>query len=78
MQNYLLKEISVVNEGKIEEKDIYLKNGRIERIGNTLDIKERVTEINGTKKHLFPGVIDDQVHFQGAGPHAQGHNIYRK
>ncbi len=33
MQKYLLKEISVVNEGKIEEKDIYLKNGRIERIG---------------------------------------------
>ena len=67
MQNYLLKEISIVNEDKIEEKDIYLKNGRIERIGNALNIKERVTEINGTRKHLFPGVIDDQVHFREPG-----------
>ena len=67
MQNYLLKEISIINEDKIEEKDIYFKNGRIERIGNALHIKERVTEINGTRKHLFPGVIDDQVHFREPG-----------
>ena len=67
MQNYVLKQISIVNEGKIEEKDIYLKNGRIERIGNTLHVKERVTEINGERKHLFPGVIDDQVHFREPG-----------
>lgn len=67
MQNYVLKQISIVNEGKIEERDIYLKNGRIERIGNTLNVKERVTEIDGEKKHLFPGVIDDQVHFREPG-----------
>ena len=67
MQNYLLKEISIVNENKIEEKDIYLKNGRIERIGNSLNIKGKATEINGKGKHLFPGVIDDQVHFREPG-----------
>ncbi len=67
MQNYLLKEISIVNEGKIEEKDIYLKNGRIERIGNAIQVKEKVIEVNGSKKHLFPGVIDDQVHFREPG-----------
>ncbi|HEV8083983.1 MAG TPA: dihydroorotase [Chitinophagaceae bacterium] len=67
MQNYVLKQISIVNEGKIEERDIYLKNGRIERIGNALNVKERVTEIDGEKKHLFPGVIDDQVHFREPG-----------
>ncbi len=67
MQNYLLKEISIVNEGKIEEKDIYLKNGRIERIGNAIQVKEKVIEIDGSKKHLFPGVIDDQVHFREPG-----------
>ncbi|MEO6289647.1 MAG: dihydroorotase [Ginsengibacter sp.] len=67
MQNYLLKEISIVNEGKIEEKDIYLKNGRIERIRNSIQVKEKVTEIRGEKKHLFPGVIDDQVHFREPG-----------
>ncbi len=67
MQNYLFKQISVVNENKISEKDIYIKNGRIEKIGNNIDVKEKVTEIIGEGKHLFPGVIDDQVHFREPG-----------
>jgi dihydroorotase len=67
MQKYLLKQISVVNENKIENKDIYLKNGRIERIDNNINVKERVVEISGAGKHLFPGVIDDQVHFREPG-----------
>ena len=67
MQNYLLKDITMVNEGKIEQKDIYLKNGRIERIGNGFNVKERVAEIHADGKHLFPGVIDDQVHFREPG-----------
>jgi dihydroorotase len=67
MQNYLIKHISVVNENNISEKDVYIKNGRIERIGNALNIKEKVTEIDGEGKHLFPGAIDDQVHFREPG-----------
>lgn len=67
MQNYLLKQISIVNEGKIEEKDIYLKNGRIEKIGSALNVKERVTELPGLGKHLLPGIVDDQVHFREPG-----------
>ena len=67
MQNYLFKQISIVNENNISEKDIYIKNGRIEKIGNQIDVRERVTEINGEGKHLFPGAIDDQVHFREPG-----------
>jgi len=67
MQNYLFKQISIINENKIEEKDIYIKNGRIEKIGNNIGVKEKLTEINGEGKHLFPGVIDDQVHFREPG-----------
>ena len=67
MQNYLFKQISVVNENNISEKDVFIKNGRIERIGNNIGIKEKVTEINGEGKHLFPGAIDDQVHFREPG-----------
>jgi dihydroorotase len=67
MQNYLFKQISVINENKIEEIDIYIKNGRIERIDKNIDVKEKVTEIKGEGKHLFPGVIDDQVHFREPG-----------
>jgi dihydroorotase len=67
MQNYLFKQISIVNENKIGQKDIYIKNGRIQRIDNDIDVKERVTEIAGDGKHLLPGVIDDQVHFREPG-----------
>lgn len=67
MQNYLLKNISVVNENNISQKDIYLKNGRIEKIENLISVKEKVEEINGEGKHLFPGAIDDQVHFREPG-----------
>ena len=67
MQNYLFKHISVVNEGNISERDVYIKNGRIEKIGNNINVKERVTEIIGDGKHLFPGAIDDQVHFREPG-----------
>lgn len=67
MQNYLFKNISIVNENNISEKDIYIKNGRIERIDNSVSVKEKVSEINGEGRHLFPGVIDDQVHFREPG-----------
>ena len=67
MQNYLIKNISVVNENKIETKDVFLKNGRIERIDHSIEVKERVKEISGEGKHLLPGVIDDQVHFREPG-----------
>lgn len=67
MQNYLLKQISVVNEGEISEKDVYLKNGRIERIDRGFGVKGRVTEIDGGGLHLIPGIIDDQVHFREPG-----------
>ena len=67
MQNYLLKQISVVNENNISEKDVYIKNGRIERIGKSVNVKESVVEIDGAGKHLFPGAIDDQVHFREPG-----------
>ena len=32
MQNYLIKNILVVNEGSITANDILIKNGRIEKI----------------------------------------------
>jgi dihydroorotase len=67
MQNYLFKNISVVNENTISEKDVYIKNGRIEKIERQIEIKERVNEIDGEGKHLFPGAIDDQVHFREPG-----------
>ncbi len=67
MSKYLIKNISIVNEGKIEQLDLLINGERIEKIGNQLSEKGKVTEINGDGKHLLPGAIDDQVHFREPG-----------
>ncbi len=67
MQNYLLKNISIVNEGTTAEGYVYIKKGRIERIDTSFNVKEKVQEINGQGLHLLPGAIDDQVHFREPG-----------
>ncbi len=58
MQKYLIKNISVVNEGKIIIADVLVQKSRIERIGKDINIKEKITEIDGEGKHLLPGAID--------------------
>lgn len=67
MQKYLFKDIHVVNEGKIQCMDVLVKGDRIEKIANNISEKGNLAEINGEGKHLFPGVIDDQVHFREPG-----------
>ncbi len=67
MQKYLFKNIQVVNEGKIQSLDVLTNGERIEKIAPAIETKHRVAEINGEGKHLFPGVIDDQVHFREPG-----------
>ncbi len=65
MQIYLIKNISVVNEGSIQVADVLLKDGRIARIDKQIDTA--AIEIDGTGKYLLPGAIDDQVHFREPG-----------
>lgn len=68
MQNYLIKNVQVVNEGRIISADVLIKNGRIERIGELITQPDAsVTEIIGEGKYLLPGAIDDQVHFREPG-----------
>ena len=57
----------VVNEGSSAISDVLIKNGRIEKIGLTIQPDILVTEINGEGLHLLPGAIDDQVHFREPG-----------
>ncbi len=57
----------VVNEGKITPADVFIKDGFIEKIGNNLSHLRTKKVIDATGKHLFPGVIDDQVHFREPG-----------
>ena len=68
MQKYLIKNINVVNEGKIENADVLINNERIEKIAPVIDkIGSTYIEINGEGKYLLPGCIDDQVHFREPG-----------
>lgn len=62
----LIKNISIVNEGKIILTDLLIDNGVIQKIGcQSEDPNTKV--IDGTGKHLFPGIIDGQVHFREPG-----------
>ncbi|HEY0750745.1 MAG TPA: dihydroorotase, partial [Chitinophagaceae bacterium] len=67
MQKYLIKNIAVVNEGSIENKDLLIHGERIERIDRNISTETNYIEINGEGKFLLPGVIDDQVHFREPG-----------
>jgi len=64
---FLIKEARIVNEGKIEVKDLLIKNDLIERIDLGISSASNHLEINGSGLYLFPGVIDDQVHFREPG-----------
>ncbi|MFN8429144.1 MAG: dihydroorotase [Spirosomataceae bacterium] len=65
MNSILIKNANIVNEGRIFSGDIFIKNGFIEKIGS-LDI-EADQFIDAKGRFIFPGIIDDQVHFREPG-----------
>ena len=60
-----IKNCKVVNEGQITEKDLIIKNGRFEKIGN--DLASEGETIDAAGLFLFPGIIYDQCHFREPG-----------
>ncbi len=66
MSTILIKNAQVVNEGEIKAQDLLIKDGRIAKIAGTIDAHAE-KEINAEGLHLFPGLIDDQVHFREPG-----------
>ena len=65
-KSILIKNSTIVNEGKSFVADVLLIDGLINQIGN-IDSKPHYIVINGAGKHLFPGIIDGQVHFRDPG-----------
>jgi len=67
VKSYLIKNASVVNEGAITKLNVLVKNGVIDKISPSLinDPADETIDANG--KYLFPGCIDDQVHFREPG-----------
>ncbi len=66
MLDIVLKNCTIVNENKIFESDIGIKDKRIEKIATSItDEAKEILDLTG--KVVIPGVIDDQVHFREPG-----------
>lgn len=63
----LIRNARIVNEGKIMQGDLLLKHGLIEKIGSQITATGNETVIDAAGQFLFPGIIDDQVHFREPG-----------
>jgi dihydroorotase len=66
MRKILIKNATLVNEDEIFISDLLINGNYIELIEK--DIEDADAEIiDATGLHLFPGIIDDQVHFREPG-----------
>ncbi len=68
MSLILIKNAQIVNEGSIKEGDVLIDGEFITDIDISISSKSADTKvIDAEGKFLFPGVIDDQVHFREPG-----------
>lgn len=68
IKRILIKNATVVNEGKSFLSDVLIEDDRISSIDNSISSKHPDTRIiNADGLHLLPGMIDDQVHFREPG-----------
>ena len=65
MKQLTIKNCTLVNEGSLLERDVLIKNGRIEKIEASIDEEGDFIDAKGL--YLLPGFIDDQVHFREPG-----------
>ena len=65
--NYLIKNATIVNENELRCCDVLIENGIISKIERNIENTKHYSEINAEDLHLFPGAIDDQVHFREPG-----------
>ena len=65
MKQLTIKNCTLVNEGSLLERDVLIKNGRIEKIEASIDGEGDFIDAKGL--YLLPGFIDDQVHFREPG-----------
>lgn len=66
MNQLIIKNTTIVNEGQQWVGDVWIRNDRIEKMAPVIN-NVHAFEINGEGLHLLPGVIDDQVHFREPG-----------
>lgn len=67
MNTTLIKNATIVNEGRQFVSDVLIKNERIEKIATNISVWENCSIIDAEGLYLLPGAIDDQVHFREPG-----------
>jgi len=69
MNNYLIKNAKIVNDGGISQGFVLVRGGIIRAVGTGEPGAEQdlAEVIDAGGKYLLPGVIDDQVHFREPG-----------
>ncbi|MBL7832330.1 MAG: dihydroorotase [Cyclobacteriaceae bacterium] len=67
MSSILILNANIVNENKVFQADVLIRNERIEKIGTGLQSEKTDKIIDAKGKYLLPGAIDDQVHFREPG-----------
>ncbi|MCB0488896.1 MAG: dihydroorotase [Cyclobacteriaceae bacterium] len=67
MKSTLILNAKIVNEGAVTEQDLLIKGQHIQKIGSDLQSESANEVVDASGKYLFPGAIDDQVHFREPG-----------
>ena len=75
METKLIVNANIVNEGKVFEGDVLIKGNHIDIVGKDLSSRDAGVVVDAKGQYLFPGAIDDQVHFREPGLTHKG-NIY--
>jgi dihydroorotase len=68
----LITNARMVNEGSIQEGDLLIRDGRIEKIAPQISAGGTSRVLDASGKVLIPGMIDDQVHFREPGAPQKG------
>ena len=66
MSKTVIKNATLINEGRRTEGDLLIEQGRIARVGGEIPA-EGATVTDAAGLTLMPGMIDDQVHFREPG-----------
>jgi len=67
MQTTLITNANLVNEGECRPADVFIKDGRIEKIASSLTDQPADQVVDAQGRALLPGMIDCHVHFREPG-----------
>jgi len=72
VRTLLITNARIVGAAGVREGDVLIRGARIEAVGPDLAGRPADEVLDAAGRHLFPGLIDDQVHFREPGPTRKG------